>query len=172
MLTLFLFRHAKSDWSESHLTDRERPLSARGRQAAPSMGAYMARHAIAPDLVVSSTSVRTRQTCALAFAAFAAPPPIRFEQALYLASAATIIDLVQRTPPDVRGVMIVGHNPGLQDVALALVGSGDTVARAAISAKFPTAALATITFDRERWPDVRPGGGRLVGFMTPRRLAG
>jgi phosphohistidine phosphatase len=170
MLTLYLFRHAKSDWQDPRLKDLDRPLAARGRKAAPRMGAYLVQAGIRPALVLSSTSVRTRETCALAFALWSAPPKIRFEAPLYLASPATILALVRKLPTTLPSVMLVGHNPGLHETALSLAGHGDAAALSRLSAKFPTAALAEIAFDAAKWDDVRPGTGRLIRFVTPRSL--
>jgi phosphohistidine phosphatase len=171
MLTLSLLRHAKSSWDDPGLEDFDRPLAERGQKAAPRMGAYMAGHGIAPDLILSSPSVRTRQTLDFLLPKLPSTPPVTFEDGLYLASAATMLKRVRKLKPSVRHVMVVGHDPGMHDLAVELAGSGDPADLQALGAKFPTAALAVIAFEVGAWPGVGPGAGRLVLFMTPRRLA-
>jgi len=172
MRTLSLFRHAKSAWDDPRCQDFDRPLSGRGLQAAARMGAYMEAHGIKPDLVVSSPSARTKATCDLAFAKLAINPPVRFEKALYLASPATILSLVKKLPENVRHVMIVGHNPGLHDLAVLLLESGPDDALARLREKLPTGSLVEMSFSAAAWKDVRQGSGTLVRFVTPRSLDG
>jgi phosphohistidine phosphatase len=171
MRTLYLFRHAKSDWSDPGQQDFDRPLSPRGRKAAPLMGRWMARHRIAPARVLSSPAVRARETCRLAFAELSAAPDVRFEPALYLAGPERILDLVRTTPDAVASLMIVGHNPGLHMLAIELVHSGHERDIARLHAKFPTAGFAEIALPVDRWPDIAPQTGRLARFVTPRDLA-
>jgi phosphohistidine phosphatase len=170
MLTLSLLRHAKSSWDDPGLGDVERPLNERGEKAAARMGAYMAEHGIAPDLVLSSPSVRTRQTLDLLLPKLPSRPPVAFEDNLYLASAATMLRRVRKLKAAVSHVMVVGHDPGMHSLAAELAGSGNPADLQALAAKFPTAGLAVIAFEARAWPQVKPGAGRLVLFMTPRRL--
>jgi phosphohistidine phosphatase len=171
MVTLSLLRHAKSSWDDPGLDDIDRPLAERGKKAAPRMGAYMAEHGIAPDLILSSPSVRTRQTLDLVLPKLASTPPVTLEDGLYLATALALLKRVRKLKPSVRHVMVVGHDPGLHDLAVELAGSGDPADLQALAAKFPTAGLAVIVFEASAWQGVEPGAGRLVLFMTPRRLA-
>ncbi len=171
MLTLLIFRHAKSSWDEEALKDIDRPLSERGIAAAPVMGAFMVREGLLPDLVLSSPSARTRATSALAFEACQPPPEVRFEDALYLASPKTMHGRIRRVEAGVRRLMLLGHNPGLQALALDLAGGGPKDLIAELSTKLPTAGLVVIAFDAAKWADVGSGGGRLRHFVTPRKLA-
>ncbi len=171
MKTVSLFRHAKSDWKDSpSIADFDRPLSDRGLKAAPKMGEAMRERGLHPDLVLCSTSVRTRQTWALAAPmAFDIQPEVRFEQGLYHATSSQLIERLRELDDDLGHVMIVGHNPGLQALALALCRPGDDEL-AALREKLPTAALAILTFDDERWQDLQPRAGDLILFLTPKQL--
>ena len=170
MLTLSLFRHAKSSWDEESLKDLDRPLSERGLAAAPTMGTYLAREDLRPDCVLSSPSVRTRETAALAFKAFASPPEIQFEDALYLASHKTLLARIKRVDARIQHLMILGHNPGLHALALDLIADGAKKLIAELSDKLPSAGLVVLEFDAREWADVAAGTGRLAVFTSPRKL--
>jgi phosphohistidine phosphatase len=170
MLTLTLFRHAKSSWELNGLDDRERPLNARGLAAAPRMGAFMRENRIRPELILCSTAVRTRQTLELVVADMKPAPKVKHEAALYLADPFLLLERVRKTPRTVKHLMIVGHNPGLQILGLELIGDGDPELVRAISDKLPTAGVVVITFDAKAWSDVAPGKGRLTHFATPKLL--
>jgi phosphohistidine phosphatase len=170
MLTLTLFRHAKSSWELNGLDDRERPLNARGIAAAPLMGAFIQQNRIRPELVLCSTAVRTRQTLDLAIAEMKPAPKVKHEDALYLADPFHLLERVRKTPRTVKHLMMVGHNPGLQILGLELIGDGDPQTIKAISDKLPTAGVVVITFDAKSWSDVGPGKGRLACFATPKLL--
>jgi phosphohistidine phosphatase len=170
MRTLILFRHAKSSWTNSGLGDFDRPLSERGEKAAPRMAAYVAEQCLVPDLVLCSAARRTRDTLDRALPQWVPEPRIDYVKALYLAEVPTLLALVHNTPPETQRLMIIGHNPGLQNFALALIG-GDTPEAGTIARKFPTAAVAVIRFDIRDWAAVRPRGGHLASFMTPRQFA-
>ena len=173
MLTVSLFRHAKSSWDDRALDDHERPLAKRGTKAVPEIARYMREEGLVPDLVLCSTAVRTRATLALLVAELGPPAPtIRFDDALYLAPSDVILARVRAAEPGVRHIMVIGHNPGLHALALELVGDGDRKTVAALATEFPTAALAVFGFDVAQWSDVAVAGGRLERFVTPRRLAG
>ena len=171
MLTLTLFRHAKSSWDISGLDDRERPLNARGLSAAPMMGAYLREHDLKPDLVLCSTSVRTRQTFELASGGWEPEPRTKYEGALYLAEPVSLLERVRKTPASVKHLMLIGHNPGLQFLAIELIGEGEAAKIAAISEKLPTAGVVVLTFEGKNWKDVAPRKGRLVHFATPKTIA-
>lgn len=172
MRRLSIFRHAKSDRGDPRVNDIERPLNARGRTDAPLMGAFFARNDVIPDLVLCSSSVRTRQTAELALAALPEDrrPKLRVEAVLYLASVRTLLARIQKLPATAGHVMIIGHNPGLQMLAIDLIGDGDPKVIAAIEAKLPTAALVQITFDVADWSAVNCGVGHLDRLVTPKML--
>ena len=170
MRRLMLLRHAKSDWSKAGTQDHQRVLAPRGREAAPLMGGYMARHGFTPDLVKVSTSQRTRQTWDLAAQAFPNPIDTVFEERIYEASPAALLAVIGETPADVRSLLLVGHNPGMQELARLLIGRRNNETPLALIEKFPTAALAVIGFRAEGWSGIAPHSGRLEQFVTPRSL--
>ena len=171
MRNLLLLRHAKSSWDDSALDDFERPLSQRGRETAPLMANYMASHNLQPDYVLCSSAVRTQQTLSLVLPAFGPrPPAVVYDDALYLASATALLTRLRRVQPKWRRVLIVGHNPGLHDLALHMISRRDDDLHAALASKFATAALAVQAFDVAAWHDVAPHSGELTHFMTPSRL--
>lgn len=171
MLTLTLFRHAKSAWDEPDLKDFDRPLAPRGEAAAPRMGAFMAKNGIAPDLILCSPAARTRQTLSLVLPFFRDGPTIVYEDAFYLASASQLLGRIRKVEANVQHVMIVGHDPGIHGLTLDLAGTGAPADLQAVTPKFPTAGLAVLTFDVEDWGQIAPGKGHLKLFMAPKRLA-
>ena len=170
MRRLILLRHAKSDWSGSGVKDRDRGLAARGRDSAPRIGAYMAHHALVPDLVLVSTAARARDTWALVADAFDEPPRVLYEERLYETGPEAILDVIQKTKREVHALLIVGHNPALSELAELLIASGDVEARERLLDKFPTAALAVIDFPIDDWAKLHPQSGRLDRFVAPRQL--
>jgi phosphohistidine phosphatase len=170
MLTLSLLRHAKSSWDDPGRDDFERPLNERGEAAAPRMGRFMARNDIVPELVLSSPSVRTRQTLDLVLPHLAPAPTVACEEPLYLAAASVLLGRIRKVAGKVGHVMVVAHDPGLHQLAMELAGAGDPDLLGALAKKFPTGALAVIDFDVPTWSKVRRGAGRLRLFMSPKRL--
>jgi phosphohistidine phosphatase len=171
MRRLLLLRHAKAEPSRPDKQDHDRVLAERGRADAAKLGTYLARHAFKPDHVLVSTSARTRETWALMVEAFARAPSVRFEEHIYNATTQAILKAVHDTEPAARTLLVIGHNPGLQELAANLVASGDIDARQRLGAEFPTAALAAISFAVDDWRGVHPRGGRLEHFVTPKWLA-
>ena len=169
-LIIHLFRHAKSSWADPSLNDFDRPLAARGKRAAVAMGRYMNHADFRPDLVLSSSSARTRQTLDIALPEIGGDVPVVFERSLYLAQVRDMMARVRLLSDDVRSVMVVGHNPEMQALALRLIDGGDAAAIDRLRAKFPTAALATLVVKRDRWADLGPGSCELHSFVVPRDL--
>lgn len=170
---LLLLRHAKSDWDDPTLEDHERPLAARGRQAAPRMARHLTRTPLRPDLVLCSTARRARQTLDLVRPALP-PVPIVHEDALYTFEASALLDRLRTCPPEARVVMVVGHNPALEDLALHL-SSGQQEANRdhpvhRLRHKFPTAALATLGLS-VGWSELAGGTGWVDDFVRPKDLA-
>lgn len=170
MRRLMLLRHAKSDWSAAGAHDRDRPLSSRGREAAPKMGAYMARHGLVPDLVIASPAARVAETLKHVLPAFKQAPTVRRDDRLYETGADTLLDAIRETPKTVHSLLLAGHNPGLAELAALLIASGDVEARQQLIEKFPTAALAVIDFPLDDWAKLHPKAGRLDRFVIPRTL--
>ena len=170
MLTLSLLRHAKSSWKNPTLPDRERPLATRGTADAPLMGRTMAERGIDPELVLCSSARRTVDTLALVLPELKVEPKVVYEDALYHASPAEMLEMLRQIEPGATRVMIVGHNPELQAFALDLVGSGPKHLRDRLMEKFPTAALAVINFTAGLWSSITVNSGALGLFLTPKEL--
>jgi phosphohistidine phosphatase len=170
MRRLMLLRHAKSDWAQPGLRDHDRALTPRGREAAARMGAYLVRHALLPDLIVASPAKRVAETLDLLLPAFETPPKLVSEPRLYEARANALLGVVKETPRAVHGLLVVGHNPGLAELATLLIASGEVEARQRLIEKFPTAALAVIDFALDDWEKLHPRSGRLDRFVVPRAL--
>ena len=170
MLTLSLFRHAKSNWDDSGLKDFDRPLARRGEAAAPRMGTFMAAEGLAPERILCSPAVRTRQTLDLVLPHLASSPTVVYEEGLYLAAGSQLLARLRKVDGQVHHVMIVGHDPGMHGLALELAGSGEPEQMQALAAKFPTAGLAVLVFEADDWSQIAPGAGRLALFMSPKRL--
>ncbi len=171
MRRLILLRHAKSDWSEPGRSDHARILARRGRETAPRVGRYMASQALRPNHAIVSTAARARETWQLVAAELPAPPSVRLDERIYNALPEAILEAIAEAPAGAKTLVVVGHNPGLQELAVMLAGSGDTSVRRQLAEKFPTAALAIIDFDAGDWAALRPHRGRLAGFVTPRAIA-
>lgn len=170
MRRLLLLRHAKSDGPRPGQIDRDRTLNARGRSAAPVVGAYLAQHGLVPELALVSAAERTRETWALLAPHLPQMPKVAFEERLYHAGPETILDVVQKVPRNATTVLVVGHNPGLHQLAIALSASGDVDARARLGEKFPTATLAVIGLAAADWGGVHLQSGRLERLVTPAAL--
>jgi phosphohistidine phosphatase len=160
---LELLRHAKSSWADPAIADHDRPLNSRGRAAAALVGRHMHQHTPPPDLVLCSTATRTRQT--LQLLELDGDAQVRFEDELYGAGAAGLLARLKTVPAAVRTVLLIGHNPGIEDLTRML----DRNALTSVQ-KFPTAALAVLGFDLEAWNELSPGTGHLATFFTPRDL--
>jgi phosphohistidine phosphatase len=170
-MRLMLLRHAKSEKAEPGMRDHERRLNARGRNDAPLIGAYLARHGLVPDRVVVSDAARTRETWERVAGALTGRPKVMFEERLYNAGSEAILALVRETAPAARTLLMIGHNPGLHDVARLLIASGDVEARERLNEGLPTSGLAVIDFAGKDWRKVHPHSGRLERFVSPRSLA-
>jgi len=168
MRRLLLLRHAKAERAQPGQKDHERVLTDRGRSDAARVGAYLVRHRLAPDRVLVSTSARTRETWTLLAEATGSAPPVRFEERIYDASPQTILKVIQETPAKTETLLVVGHNPALQELAAMLIASGEVDSRQRLKEEFPTAAIAVITFAVEDWRSVHPQGGRLEHFVAPK----
>jgi phosphohistidine phosphatase len=167
MKRLYLLRHAKSSWDDPTLADRDRPLAPRGRRAAKAMAQHLREEKIAPELVLCSPAVRTRQTLTEIAPGLDENADVRIEDNLYAASAATLLEVLHELPDEVGSVMLIAHNPGVQDLASSLAGGGPGIER--VKSKFPTAALATLELDGS-WHELAPGDAELVTFVKLKEL--
>jgi phosphohistidine phosphatase len=171
MLRLMLLRHAKSSWASSGMQDAARPLSERGEAAARLMGGYMARHSLLPDRALCSPARRTRDTWAGIVAQWPADVGVVFDQRLYMAAPQAILSVIRTQDDAARTLLVIGHNPGLQQAAELLIAAGDVELRERLREKFPTAALAVIDFAVDKWKSIHERSGRLDRYTTPRAVA-
>jgi phosphohistidine phosphatase len=168
MRRVYLLRHAKSSWKDSSLADRDRPLAGRGRRAAAAIADHLEAEGIRPDLVLCSPARRTRETLERVETALGDRVEVRFEEALYGASGVELLARLRALPPEPSSVMLIGHNPGLEDLALALASTGDGLAR--MREKYPTGALATIDLPADEWDAIEADTAELVAYVRPRDL--
>lgn len=169
MKSLTLLRHAKSGWDDPASRDFDRPLNPRGRRAARTVAREMKAQGLAFDLVLASPARRVIETLEEVVAAYG---PLRpdYDQRLYLASIATLLDIVRSAPDKVERLLLVGHNPGLEELALRLSRRDDGGLRGEVEVKYPTGTVAQIGLPVAHWAEVREGIGQIVRFIRPRDL--
>jgi phosphohistidine phosphatase SixA len=164
MKTLLILRHAKSSWEDEKLPDIDRPLNKRGRHDAPRIGDLIKAEGLLPDLIISSTAKRTRSTVELVAGASDYDGEIRWDESLYAAEPQAYITALRALPAEVERVMVVGHNPGLEELVAMLTDEW---------ARLPTAALAQVSLDIANWSDLEfEPVGKLVHVWRPKELAG
>ncbi len=164
-LTLHLLRHAKSSWDDPELPDADRPLTARGERAAANLARQLAHAGVAPGLVLCSPARRARQTLELILPALG-DPVVLVEEGLYAAGAPALLSRLRRLPAGVREAMLIGHNPGIHELALLLAGTG---APESLRERFPTGALISLRLEAATWGDVHRGGV-VTRLLLPREL--
>jgi phosphohistidine phosphatase len=165
---LLILRHAKSSWKDAGLADHDRPLAPRGRKAAKVIAEHLSRERLAPQLVLCSSARRTRETLERITPGLGQEAAVRIEPELYAASAQRLLERLRAVDDGVGSVLLIGHNPGLEELAINLAASGSKLA--AMKRKYPTGALATLEF-AGRWRDLQPGSAELRDFVTPKQLA-
>ena len=161
MKTLLLLRHAKSSWKDTSVKDFDRPLNQRGLKAAPAIGRLMRKRKLQPELVLSSPAERARQTTQLVLEAAGLKTEVRYDERIYEASAARLFEIVSQIDEEAGMVMMVGHNPGFEELLEALTGEARSLS---------TAALACIELDMEKWSKVRAGENHLAWLVRPKEL--
>ena len=163
MRLLSILRHAKSSWSDSSLDDHDRPLNKRGSRDAPRMGELIREQGLVPDVILSSTALRARDTALAVAAAAGFPAEVHFTRRLYGAGPDEYLEALRALPDDSEHALVVGHNPGLEDLVALMVGGPHTM---------PTAALAVVELPIDRWRDLDPPpGGSLRALWRPRELS-
>ena len=170
MKKLYILRHAKSSWDAMDLPDHDRPLAPRGERGALVMGRYMAQRNLIPDLVICSTATRGVETLRLVAGQWDRDVPVVRDRSLYLTGARTIRQRVAQTEQTVNAVLVIGHNPDLHDLTVALAEPGSQAHRRLAETKFPTSALAIFHFAIPDWPSLRSASGTLVDLTTPKGL--
>ena len=161
MKTLLLLRHAKSSWGDHSLPDFERPLNDRGKRDAPRMGKALKESGPIPDLIISSPATRAKETIEAFVKSAKLDLKVKYDESIYGALSAELMELVRRLPDVNSSVLLVGHNPGFEELAGRLTGT---------SQHMTTAALVCIEFKADRWEDVEDGQGKLVWMLTPKQL--
>lgn len=171
MKWLTLLRHAKSGLDDPELRDFDRPLNARGQKAARKIGANAHDRLMIFDWIVASPALRVEQTLDIFLAELEPPRPDPvWDPRAYLASAATLLDIIRETHDDVRHLLLVGHNPGIEELALRLAeGQRDTV-YVSLEEKYPTGALACLRLECDSWSDSAFGTAKLDRFVRPRDI--
>ena len=169
MKKLTLLRHAKSGWDDPVSRDFDRPLNPRGRRAARTVGREMKAQGLAFDLVLASPARRVVETLEEVEAGFG---PLRadYDQRLYLATTATLLEIVRSAPDEIERLLVVGHNPGLEELALCLSRSDGSGLRGEVELKYPTGTVAEVELPVGRWAEAKAGIGRIARFIRPRDL--
>jgi phosphohistidine phosphatase len=167
-MRLWLLRHAKSSWDDPRLEDRDRPLAPRGERAADLMREYLVAESVHPALVLCSSAMRTRQTLARVLPALGPELEIEIESSLYTFDAERLRDRLRTIPDDADSVMLIGHNPAMEELALMLAAHGERLDR--LAQKYPTGALAEIEFPTGSWHEIGTIQGELTRFVIPQEL--
>jgi phosphohistidine phosphatase len=168
MKLLTLLRHGKSDWETGEENDFDRPLKDRGRKDSPMIGKFLAAIGLVPDLVVSSPAARARQTAELAAPAMGYTAEIRWEPSIYAASAGELMSVLRHLPDEANHVLVVGHNPGFEDVAARLIGA-DAYGMAA-GLRLPTGGVAHLSLAVDTWNALQANSGQLIWLVNPRMI--
>lgn len=168
MKTIYVLRHAKSDWGDESLLDFDRPLNHRGRKAAKAVGHELRERGIRPDLVIASPAVRAKQTVERVIEGIGEDLRVTEDRRIYEASTGTLMEILREAPDDSEQLMIVGHNPGFQNLVVAL--TEPCALRDEVQSKFPTAALAEIRFSIDLWRELERRTGQLKDLIRPRDL--
>jgi phosphohistidine phosphatase len=169
MLRLMLLRHTKSSWTDPGRDDRDRPLSARGLRAAPAMGAFMRKEKLIPDLVLCSPARRARDTWKLVAESLKGAPKLIVDDAIYdFGNGGRLLDSLRHNGNAAKAVLLVGHNPSLERLALRLIGKGDQSLKEKIAKKYPTGALTVLEFKAHDWKNVKEAEAQLISFTRPK----
>lgn len=171
MRRLLLFRHAKATRSGRGIEDRPRALVDRGRKDSATIGAYLAADALIPDRVLVSPAVRTQETWKFTAPEFRASIDAETAEQLYDATPEAILAIIKETPASTQSLLVIAHNPGLHELALMLIVSGNISTRAQLKEKLPTAGLVIIDFAFDDWRELRRDSGRLDRYVTPKLLS-
>jgi phosphohistidine phosphatase len=161
MKTLYLLRHAKSDWKDAEMRDFDRPLAPRGRHAAALIGKYLRKQDIRPDLIVCSPAERARETIEIVLENTKLKSEVRFDERIYEAHTGRLLEIIAQLDESARSALMIGHNSGFEELGEHLTGQMNPM---------PTGALLEIDLDVEKWRQVREGCGRLRSYIKPKDL--
>ena len=171
MRRLILLRHSTAERPEPGKSDHERMLTPQGRADAALVGAYLANHSFRPDHVLVSPAARTRETWRQVAAALRLAPEARFDERIYNAAIQALFKIIAETGEPVQSVLLLGHNPGLHELAMLLVATGDIDTRERLRENFPTSGVAIIDFALDSWSKLHSRSGRLERFIGPKQIA-
>jgi phosphohistidine phosphatase len=172
MRRLILLRHSTAQRAEPGRSDQDRTLAPQGSADAAVVGAYLANHSFRPDHVLVSPSTRTRETWRQVAAALRLAPEARFDERIYNATAQTLFNVTTEIPDNAQAVLLLGHNPGLHELAMLLVATGDIDTRERLRENFPTSGIAVIDFPLDAWSKLHARSGRLERFVSPKVIVG
>jgi len=161
MKTLYILRHAKSSWENANLSDFDRPLNGRGLETAPFMGELMKKNQFQPEMILSSPAKRAEQTAVLVKGAAGFAAEIEFEERIYEASPARLLEIIRQQNNRFESVLLVGHNPGLENLIRALTGELQPM---------PTAALAVVDLETDKWSEINSSTGKLRTLIRPKEV--
>lgn len=170
MKHLIILRHAKSSWGDPGLADFDRPLNARGIAAAHAVGKALKRRRVRVDHVLASPAKRVRETLDQFARGYGKLPEIRFDESIYLASRATLLDLVRNLREGSSAPLLVGHSPGLERLLIELTRDDAHGFRDRVARGYPTGALTIVELPAPGWPEVEPASGEIVDLILPREL--
>lgn len=170
MKQLLLLRHAKSGWTRPNLHDFDRNLDDAGQVQAQKMAVCLAQSFPLPDHIICSTAQRTRETLTFVLGAYQHPLTIDLSRHIYEAPYGVILEKLQAVEAEVETVLVVGHNPGMEDVVFSLVGDGHDAAFEALGGQYPTGGCAHLVFNVENWSDLTRGRGFFQKFSSPKTL--
>lgn len=171
MLSLMLLRHAKSSLADTGQADLDRPLNERGKRSAVAVGRYMASNGLVPQLVLCSPARRTRETWSLVAGELSATPEILIAAEIYdFGDGKALMECLRLKAGAAQSALLVGHNPSIAELAKTLIGTGSGKLRERLEEKYPTAALAVISFDLNNWETLTAGSGTLLRFVRPRDI--
>jgi len=170
MLRLWLLRHAKSAWDDPSQNDFDRKLSPRGKRACRRLAQHLLARGVVPEAILCSPAARTRETYERLRRQLVVLPDPVYDATLYLAEPKVLLNAIHSTPARNRDLMLIGHNPGLEDLAAQLTGSASGDAQERLRQKYPTGGLSELTFPVKHWSEVAPRSGYLASFVTPAQL--
>ena len=171
MLNLMLLRHAKSSWAETGQADLDRPLNERGKRSAAAVGRYMASNGLVPQLVLCSPAQAGQGNLGLAAGELTASPEVLVAAEIYdFGDGKALMECLRHKAGAAQSILLVGHNPSIAGLAQTLIGTGSGKLRERLEEKYPTAALAVISFDLANWGSLAAGSGTLLRFVTPRDI--
>jgi phosphohistidine phosphatase len=165
--TVYLLRHAKSSWEDPDLDDADRPLAPRGREAATRIAAHIRDRGIAPQLVICSPALRARQTLE-GLGDSIGDARVEIDPTIYDAHESDLLEALRKVEPEIESTMMIGHNPSIERLALLLAAESPLLDD--LRRKYPTGALASLTFEVANWRELRAGGAELTEFVKPREL--